>query len=129
MFDFEKTYEELVGAEGGSPELRPLLRELYSALVNRPADYRQIKKTLCATLEFLNSPGGRTDANCKAVDLFICCDNEWENDWGDLPEDYRQLVFDMGCELHDTFQAPRVARCFKATPEQLLARAQRLQAA
>lgn len=129
MFDFDKTYAELVAQEGGSRELKPLLRELYDSLVARPADYQRIKAALCLTLEFLNTPGGRTDANCKAVDLFICYDEEWDADWRELPEEYRKLVFDMGCELHDTFAAPAVAQHFQATPEQLLERARRLQAA
>lgn len=129
MFDFEKTFEDLVLAEGGSPELKPLLRDLYDALVSRPADHHKIKAALCATLEFLNTPEGRTDANCKAVDLFLCYDEDWDCDCSDLPEDYTRIVFDMGCELHDTFQAPHVATHFQATPEQLLARARRLRAA
>jgi hypothetical protein len=129
MFDFEKTYKELVEAEGGSPELKPILRELYDSLVTRPADPMRMKATLCRTLEFLTSPGGRTDENCKAVDLFICYDVEWEADPVDLPEDYKKVVFDMGCELHDTFQAPAVALYFEATPEQLLARVKQLRAA
>lgn len=129
MFDFDRTYQELVADEGGSPELEPLLRDLYGSLVARPADMARIKTAICMTLEFLNSPAGRTDANCKAVDLFICYDEEWDADWQELPEDYRQLVYDMGCELHDTFQDPEVAQQFRATPEQLLARARRLRAA
>jgi hypothetical protein len=129
MFDFDGTYEELVADEGGSPELRPLLRHLYDSLVSRPADYMSIKAAMCRTLEYLNSAEGRTDANCKAVDLFMCCDDEWDADWRELPEEYRKLVFDMGCELHDTFQAPEVASHYQATPEQLLARARQLQAA
>lgn len=129
MFDFERTYEELVAEEGGSPELKPLLLDLYDALVTRPVDFIRIKTSVCNTLEFLNSPCGRTDANCKAVDLFLCCDDEWDADCSDLPAEIRKLIFDMGCELHDTFEAPAVAEYFQATPEQLLARARSLKAA
>jgi len=43
MFDFEKTYAELVAAEGGAVELRPLLGELYASLVEQPPDFARIK--------------------------------------------------------------------------------------
>jgi hypothetical protein len=46
--------------------------------------------------------------------------------WGNLPEGYRHLLDDIGGALHDTISAPEIAQSLESTPEQLLARAQRL---
>ena len=78
---------------------------------------------MIALLEFLSSPAGRTDENCKAVDRFFFQDDEWLSDR--LPEAYHDVIAHMDA-LHDTITAPDIAKNFDATPEQLLARARSL---
>ena len=69
-------------------------------------------------LEFLASPQGRTDANCRAVDSFFTFDECWL----DLPDALHDIFGDMAGALHDTISAPHIAHNFDSTPEQLLAR-------
>ena len=106
-------------------ELVPLMRQLQQALAVQPIDLGAARAAIIAVLEFLCSPRGRTDANCTAVDTFFHIDDSWLTD--QLPEDYHDIVADMGGQLHDTFSAPYIAQNFDSTPEQLLARARDLQ--
>lgn len=70
-------------------------------------------------LEFLASPRGLTDANCTAVDRFLCFG---EFEWPDLPDPIQDVLGDMAGALHDTLSSPETAANFESTPEQLLAR-------
>ncbi|MGH9865387.1 MAG: hypothetical protein ACRD4H_08250, partial [Candidatus Acidiferrales bacterium] len=64
------------------------------------------------------------NANCWAVDLFFLLSERWERDWAEqrLPEDFHDVLALMGHALHDTVQAPDIARNFGCLPEQLLER-------
>jgi hypothetical protein len=86
-----------------------------------------LKKSLEDLLKYLAGEQ-RTNANCWAVDLFFCLSQEWECDWTDqnLPEDFHDVLAMMGEALHDTVQAPEIARNFDCLPEQLLDRVKRL---
>ncbi len=111
--------------EHATPDLVPLLRPLHDILAARPVDVASTRSAIIAVLEYLCSPSGRTDANCRAVDTFFMLDECWLND--NLPEAYHEIIADMGGQLHDTFEAPNIAENFASTPEQLLARARGLQ--
>lgn len=124
---FNKIYTKTVNKEA-SAELKSLLKHFYEALLKKPYDLGEVKTATIAVLEFLVSPQGHTDANCRGVDLFICLDDDWENDWSDLPEDYRDIIADMGHFLHDAVTSPNIAKDFGSLPEQLLERAKQLQA-
>ena len=89
MLNFEKIYSRTVGADA-SLELKPLLKRFYEMLLAKPYNLREIRDATIAVLDFLSSPQGRTDANCRGVDLFICLDDDWENDWSDLPAEFRE---------------------------------------
>jgi hypothetical protein len=80
-------------------------------------------------LEFLIGEG-RTNANCWAVDLFFAFTQEWEQDWAErsLPQGYHDVLARMGEALHDTAQAPDIAKDFGCLPEQLLECVRRLPA-
>jgi hypothetical protein len=78
---------------------------------------------MIALLEFLSSPIGRTNANCRAVDSFFFHDCTWLSDR--LPEAYHDVIAHMDA-LHDTISARDIAENFDSTPEQLLARARSL---
>jgi hypothetical protein len=97
--------------------LQPLMQSVRDALFASPLDRAAIKGSLIALLEYLSSPAGRTDDNCRAVDSFFSLDD-------DLPlerlPDSLQDVFAHMHALHDTIAAPDTAENFSSTPEQLL---------
>jgi len=110
-----------------SPQLRPLLQNVYLSVLSNPPDLCRLKKKLEELLEFLAGEG-RTNANCWAVDLFFALSEGWERDWVEqsLPEDFHDVLAMMGEALHDTVRAPEIARNFDCLPEQLLDRVRRL---
>ena len=99
--------------------LQPLMQSVRDALFASPLDPATIKASLIALFEYLCSPAGRTDDNCRAVDSFFYLDD-------DLPlehvPDSLQDVFAHMDALHDTITAPDIAENFSSTPEQLLER-------
>lgn len=109
--------------EAVSPDLRPLLQRVYSAVLGVPINLPELKDTLTGLLEYL-SGAGRTNANCWAVDLFFCLSEGWERDWTeqDLPDDFHDVLSLMGQALHDTVKSPNIAQNFDCLPEQLLER-------
>ena len=126
MSNFDKIYDRFV-KQPPAPELRSLLKRFYYSLIKKPYELAEIKQSMTDVLMFLCSEAGRTDANCRAVDMFICIDDGWENDWSDLPEAFHEIVFDMGHGLHDTVKSPDIAKNFECLPEQLLERTKRLE--
>src|SRR5215212_6078851 len=99
------------------PALQPLVETLNAKLIGRPVDLPAIKSALIALLEFLTSPAGRTDTNCRAVDGFFFHDDAWVD--AQLPDAYHDVVAHMD-GLHDTISPPHVAQNFDSAPEQLL---------
>jgi hypothetical protein len=99
--------------------LRPLMQAVRATVCASSLDLAQVKASLIALFEYLNSPAGRTDANCCAVDGFFYLDD-------DLPlerlPDSLQDVFAHMDALHDTITASDIAENFGSTPEQLLER-------
>jgi hypothetical protein len=116
------------GVEPVSPELKPLLRCVYSDVLASPINLDALKSSLSALLEYLCTKG-RTNANCWAVDLFFCTSEGWERDWTEqnLPDDFHDVLSLIGQALHDTVQMPNIADNFDCLPEQLLERVRRLQ--
>jgi len=110
-----------------SPDLQPLLRNLYVVLVSEQVDLAALKEGLEALLGFLVERG-RTNANCWAADLFFANSEGWERDWTEqeLPDDYHDILAMMGEALHDTVKAPDVAANYGCLPEQLLDQVRRL---
>jgi hypothetical protein len=103
--------------------LQPLVEAVNAKLKEKPLDLAAVKSALVALLEFLDSPVGRTNANCRAVDGFFFHDDTWVN--AELPDAYHDVLAHMDA-LHDTFGAAHIAQNFDSTPEQLLARARNL---
>ena len=106
-----------------SDRLRPLLQAVYSNCLAQPLSVIELKKSVDDLLTFLAGEG-RTNPNCWAVDLFFALSQGWERDWAeqDLPESLHDLLVMMGEALHDTIQAPDIAKNFGCLPEQLLER-------
>lgn len=106
--------------ESASPELRPLLHNVYGAVLSTPPDIVGLKKSLEALLEYLAGPG-RTNTNCWAADLFFMTSEGWERDWTEqnLPEELHDVLSLMGDALHDTVHAPEVASNFGCLPQLL----------
>lgn len=124
MLSFDDAFLEAVSDMKQSPSryVRASLQALFVELYRRPIDVTALEAALVSLLEFLESPAGRTSANCTAVDLFMSFMGD-ELDWqAILPEQLAPIVADMGQYLHDTVDAPEVAQNLESTPEQLLAR-------
>jgi hypothetical protein len=107
------------------PPLDSLMRDLRAAvLADKPAP-ADMRARVCAVLEFLASPHGRTDKNCCVVDLVLMNDAEiWNHiEAVDAVDSVlAEVLRDMAGALHDTVTAPEVAQNFESTPEQLLRR-------
>lgn len=130
MPSFDEAWTVVAVSRDGQPvslRLRPLLQAVYLRSLSEPLNPGEFKKSLEDLLEFLIADG-RTNANCWAVDLFFANCQGWEHDWGDrdLPENLHDVLAMMGEALHDTVQAPDVAKNFGCLPEQLLERVRRL---
>ena len=108
--------------ESVSSELKSHLQQVYAEIMRRPTDLLALKRALESLLCFLAVPPGRSNANCRATDLFFCLGEEWEGDWEHLPDNFANILADLGGALHDTVSAPDIARNFESLPEQLLAR-------
>lgn len=126
MAGFDDAWIAVAGVRDGesvSPELQPLLRQVYVDVLAQPMDLVALRTSLAALLEYLSGQG-RTNANCWAVDLFFMSCEGWESDWTerDLPEDFHDVLSRMGDSLHDTIKSPKIAENFDCLPEQLLGR-------
>jgi len=120
-----QTFDQLYRPPSGVDEmLRPLLKRLHHCLTHNPVDLPVARGAIIGVLEFLVSPRGRTDANCRTVNSFLMRDGAWDGDT--LPQPYVDILADMSGALHDTVSAPGIAANFESTPEQLLERAKRL---
>ena len=59
MAGFDDAWSAIAGPHMGepvSPELRPLLKSLYSEILPEPVDLAALKKSLEALLEYLSGP-------------------------------------------------------------------------
>lgn len=124
MASFEEAWSAVAAVRDGeivSPELQGFVREVYSDFQSEAVDLPVLRKDLLSLLKFL-SGGGRTNANCWAVDLFFGVCRHWERDWGDhdLPEKLHDMLAKMGEALHDTVRDRYIAENFGCLPEQLL---------
>jgi hypothetical protein len=116
---FDVTWPQHGERPGVSEALVPLMKRLFDALTTRPVEAVPVEDATRAVLAYLATPAGRTDANCTAVDHFLCLG---EFDWPDLPDRLQDVLGDMAGALHDTVSHPEVAANFESTPEQLLGR-------
>ena len=103
MTGFDKAWAAVAQPKFGelvSPELQPLLRQVYSNVLAKPVNLPALKASLTTLLEYLNTPG-RTNANCRAVDMFFGLSEGWEQDWTEqnLPEDFHEVLALMS--VHD----------------------------
>jgi hypothetical protein len=131
MKGFDEIWSSVARTRGGeavSPALKNLLFRVHDDATTSPVNLPALKNGLVELLQYLDGDG-RTNANCWAADLFFCSD-EWEHDWSEqnLPDDFHDVLAKMGEALHDTVTSPDVARNFGCLPEQLLERAERLEA-
>lgn len=106
------------------PNAQNLINAIQLTLSNENLNLKALKKGMIELLEYLASPNGRTDANCRAVDGFFTFDDLWLEK--NLPEPFHDLFADIGGALHDTVSSPDVAENFDSTPEQLLKRTREL---
>ena len=126
MIGFDEAWMTVARDRNGepvSPLLRPLLEAVYYPSLAHPLDFLKLKKSLEDLLLFLVEEG-RSNANCWATDLFFAQSEGWEKDWAEqnLPGGLHDVLAMMGEALHDTVQAPEIAKNFGCLPEQLLER-------
>ncbi len=127
MTKFERLYSELERRNGpGSPELKPLLARFFDALMAEPTDLAVLKQRMVELLQYLTTPEGRTTNNCSIVDMSVVMTEWGDIDLPDLPDEFYDVIADMGGALHDTVSSPEIAYNFYSTPEQLLERTQKL---
>jgi hypothetical protein len=116
---FDQLWARYGSRSGVSPELEPLARDLFETFVAEPINVEHVRASLERVLVFLASPSGRTDANCSAIDRFLCLG---EFNWPDLPDAIQDVLGGIAGALHDTVSNPEIAMKFESTPEQLLRR-------
>lgn len=126
MTNFHEGYSKFCLGQRVSRELRPLLARVYHLIHTLPVDLHALKEALVVLMSFLCEAANRTNANCRAVDLFFLMDDHWGVRWDNLPEDFRELLDDITGALHDTVSTPVTAENFASMPEQLRDRASRL---
>ncbi len=100
------------------------LEAIGATLSQAPVNLEYLKVSVVRLLEYLSSPEGRTDANCRAVDSCFCLTETGAS--LNLPPDFQSLFDDIGGALHDAVSHPDIAKNFESTPEQLLTRAKEL---
>lgn len=119
-----QTFDQIYQPEARADELlRPLLERLHQSLRISPFAPSVLKAAMLGVLEFLTSVSGRTDANCRTVDLFLMRYASWSTN--KMPQAFVNVLADMSSALHDTISEPDLAAYFKSTPEQLLKRVRR----
>jgi hypothetical protein len=127
MASFEEAWKAVSDTRHGKPsdQLREHLKPVYDCCVAEMVELKLLVASLDRLLAFLETEG-RTSANCWATDLFFMDCTDWERDWADhgddLPESLHDVLAMMGEAMHDTVDAPEVARNFGCLPEQLRAR-------
>ena len=127
MIKFERLYSELERRYGpGSPGLKPRLARFFDALMADPVDLAVVKQSMVELLQYLTTPEGRTSNNCYIVNMSIVFPEWGDIELPDLPDEFYDVIADMGGALHDTVSSPEIAYNFDSTPEQLLERAQKL---
>ena len=129
MDSFEKIWESVESLsirELISPELRPLIEDVYNQINKPVSNFSAIKVSLENLFIYLTTSRGRTSANCYATDLFFTLAN-WNINWGIYPERLKEIIDDIGGALHDTIAHPEIAENFNSLPEQLLHRIRNLE--
>jgi len=128
MNRLQGAWARAAGGRDVSASLSELVPSLCAEIERHPTDLRALRNGLEALLVFLGSPAGRTESNCRAVDLFFCMPEDfgWDIDWTHLPESVQEILADLGGALHDTLTYPKIAENFASTPEQLPGRVRRI---
>jgi hypothetical protein len=108
-------------------KLQELLERLRTACVSDEISRSRIIVALLDLLLWLNNPVNNTNKTCRRIDIFVVINILTDKKWENLPEDIKDILFDMGGTLHDAHSNPEIAKNFESLPEQLLYRAQKLQ--
>jgi hypothetical protein len=106
--------------------LDELLSQLRSAVLSPRFSRKDALYAIETLLLWLNKSENNTDSNCHKVDYFVAYEIVSESGYEKIPEDIRDILFDMGATLHDTHTSPQIAENFESTPSQLLDRVRNL---
>lgn len=102
--------------------LEKLVHEVYINIISKPINLYLIKTALINLMTCLTVPEGHADSNCRRVDSFFCIRYDWETDIDHLPDNFIEIIEDIGGALHDSVSSPETAKKFQSTPQQLLER-------
>jgi len=108
------------------PEINNLLALLRSITLASSFSRSEVLLALEELMLWINKPENNSDENCRKVDYFVANEIIPNKKYRELPEDIKEIIFDMGATLHDTHNSPKIAENFYSTPEQLLERVQKL---
>ena len=109
-----------------SSELKKLIENVHYCIIEKPTNFIQLYSSLEELIYFLTTPTGRTKENCEETEFYFMLHEEKGFNWDHLPKEYQLILDDISGNLHDTIQAPQIAKNFESTPEQLLERIRRL---
>jgi len=107
-------------------KLKEMLNQLKLTILAPEFSKDKVISMLESLLLWLNELDNNTDSNCRQIDYFISFEIVPDKRFGELPEDIKGILFDMGATLHDTHTSPEIAENFESTPARLLARVQNL---
>jgi len=111
-----------------STDLFALLNQLKAAALTLEISRENLLSAMTRLLLWLNSPENDNDKNCRQIDHFVTLEIMVDKRFDAIPEDIKNILFDMGTTLHDTHTEPETAKNFASTPTQLLDRVQQLSA-
>jgi hypothetical protein len=106
--------------------LTELLIQLKLAVFSTSFSKKKALSALEALLLWLNEPENNNHNNCRHVDYYVANEICDEPRFKALPDELREILFDLGATLHDTHTSPHIAENFESTPRQLLERLRKL---
>lgn len=107
-------------------DLNSLLEQLKTKTLRSHFIIEEVLSILLQLLLWLNESENNTDSNCKKIDFFVTHEIVIDREFNRIPEDIKNILFDIGGSLSDTYSSPEVALDFNSTPKQLLERVQSL---
>lgn len=107
--------------------LKLLLLQFINQTDQRPICENKIRFFLKDLLEFLVSPDGNNNHNCKIIDWVLTDRYLNSLETLQISADLKNIIEDMLWNLHDTHTSPEIAKEFHATPHQLLERLGKLE--
>ena len=121
---WNKTLEAIQQSEVAvqpTEDLEPLLLLMYEEACRRPVNEKSLQQTIEQLLNLFATEEGRSRDNCLVTSHFLMPgDEHWEEDWGDLPDRFVEILGIMSHELQQSVDDPEWSTTYGTTPEQLI---------